>query len=1166
MKKRLLTLILLLATIVGGAQSRSHLITTQAELMAIPEGSTDTYILQDNIRINLDSSSGGGGKRVAAKGGWTPIKNFRGFFDGNGFHITFQKNATDDYITTTDDFALFDNLYGTVRLVRVNYRYGVVAPYVHSGGNFGGIALKVCDGGKIELGESGIVMGLGPNTSESPYLIGGIAAECAEGGVITDCTCTFGFSNGDWKIDDNYIVGGIVGKVTGGEVSGCTVSTRLNTVKPWVGMIAGKQEGGTVKQCIYTARGDVHAIGTATGSEDDPERNLIPLDGAKIIRTLNGLMNIPDGSTDKYVLMADIDCGDWTPKPTFKGTFNGLGHTITYKNCTPDYSYSIHGLFRVLSGATVKNLTVKGSIESKCSLTDAGGIAGKLVSESIIQNCESYINVTSGRIIKSAGGIAGSCHEGSQILNCRAYGNIDITIGTSQCAGGIAGACHEGSQILNCQAYGNIGTDSHGYGGGIVGRLFGFGEQSCTIKDCYFGGTVKKRKKYNNAMIVGGFGLNEGHDIRNCTYNRKTANGLLAIGTGAMYGDMSAQYESRNYPVNGVGPDEPIDIYTLDELKTISADESYRLMADIDCGDWTPKYFKGMFDGNGHTITYKLESRDSYRGLFSALDGALVKNLTVKGEIRAEIHPYSGGIAGSASYNSLITDCKSYVDVTLTKGASNGGGIVGYCSGSEIRNCQAYGTISTHQEKYHYAGGIVGGKYWGSIKDCYFGGKVEGNNTFVGMIIGIKHYGAPENCTYSSENANGYKAIGTSTGSEDDEANGVMADTPEDTDATEVIYSWGSLYAALSQGKSNLKLTTDLKYGQGGDDDDSKVLPAIAADKEVTINLDGYSIDGDGKVSIFDNQGTLTLTGNGLIMNGHATDKGGAIYNKGQLNIACNITFKDNTAQQGGAIYNDADGKVSASGYVNFMGNTATTSGNNIYHAGSSFVLTAGTSGTQAGDVFLADGKIIQYRSGTVDVIVGNTDIMVVTEGEMADYVSTYDVPWQFAAATAKSLTTTAGPTRIGDNAFCGFSALEEVYLPSTMQSVSSTAFVGCDKVVRLISYADSPTGLTWDSYEDSFRDEGSDMTVYVNKQYIDEWQAKFPLWNFEDKSSLNVGEEYDPYWDYEDTSTGIRTVEATTATLPDARYWYTIGGQRLSGQPTKPGLYINNGRKVVIK
>ena len=29
---------------------------------------------------------------------------------------------------------------------------------------------------------------------------------------------------------------------------------------------------------------------------------------------------------------------------------------------------------------------------------------------------------------------------------------------------------------------------------------------------------------------------------------------------------------------------------------------------------------------------------------------------------------------------------------------------------------------------------------------------------------------------------------------------------------------------------------------------------------------------------------------------------------------------------------------------------------------------------------------------------------------------------------------------------------------------------------------------------------------------------------------------------------------------------WYTINGRRLHGKPTQRGIYINNGRKVVIK
>ena len=46
---------------------------------------------------------------------------------------------------------------------------------------------------------------------------------------------------------------------------------------------------------------------------------------------------------------------------------------------------------------------------------------------------------------------------------------------------------------------------------------------------------------------------------------------------------------------------------------------------------------------------------------------------------------------------------------------------------------------------------------------------------------------------------------------------------------------------------------------------------------------------------------------------------------------------------------------------------------------------------------------------------------------------------------------------------------------------------------------------------------------------------------------------------------TGIKTTNYTNFTnSSDA--WYTLSGTRLSAQPTKAGLYINNGRKIVIK
>ena len=54
------------------------------------------------------------------------------------------------------------------------------------------------------------------------------------------------------------------------------------------------------------------------------------------------------------------------------------------------------------------------------------------------------------------------------------------------------------------------------------------------------------------------------------------------------------------------------------------------------------------------------------------------------------------------------------------------------------------------------------------------------------------------------------------------------------------------------------------------------------------------------------------------------------------------------------------------------------------------------------------------------------------------------------------------------------------------------------------------------------------------------------------------------------DTATGIRNVEAGSSFLnshPSSKDgWYSLDGRRLGQSPTKAGLYINNGKKVVIK
>ena len=49
-------------------------------------------------------------------------------------------------------------------------------------------------------------------------------------------------------------------------------------------------------------------------------------------------------------------------------------------------------------------------------------------------------------------------------------------------------------------------------------------------------------------------------------------------------------------------------------------------------------------------------------------------------------------------------------------------------------------------------------------------------------------------------------------------------------------------------------------------------------------------------------------------------------------------------------------------------------------------------------------------------------------------------------------------------------------------------------------------------------------------------------------------------------TATGIASLSADAQSTKDAATWYTLDGRRLNGQPTQKGIYINNGKKFMVK
>ena len=123
------------------------------------------------------------------------------------------------------------------------------------------------------------------------------------------------------------------------------------------------------------------------------------------------------------------------------------------------------------------------------------------------------------------------------------------------------------------------------------------------------------------------------------------------------------------------------------------------LKADIDFTSYPNtmigegNYYKGEFDGAGHSVKLAIQRYSENAALFSHLSG-FVHDLITEGTIITSAK-YAGGIAAMTE-NATIERCQSKVDiVSSVNGDGTHGGIVGVSySGSVIRNCLINGSIT----------------------------------------------------------------------------------------------------------------------------------------------------------------------------------------------------------------------------------------------------------------------------------------------------------------------------------------------------------------------------------------------------------------------------------------------------------------------------------------
>ena len=177
--------------------------------------------------------------------------------------------------------------------------------------------------------------------------------------------------------------------------------------------------------------------------------NTVYLRTAEDLAELSRNCTLDSWSQGKTVyLEADIDLTgvDFTPIPTFGGTFEGQGHTISGLSITG--SGNVRGLFRYIqpTGA-VRDLHVSGTIAPTDRKNTLGGLVGE--NQGTITNC-SFSGTVSGA--DSIGGIAGINAAQGQLINWTFSGSVT----GEHYVGGIAGQNY--GSIVQCENSGSINT------------------------------------------------------------------------------------------------------------------------------------------------------------------------------------------------------------------------------------------------------------------------------------------------------------------------------------------------------------------------------------------------------------------------------------------------------------------------------------------------------------------------------------------------------------------------------------------------------------------------------------------------------------------------------------------------------------------------------------
>ena len=466
--------------------------------------------------------------------------------------------------------------------------------------------------------------------------VGGFSGD--RGGGV-DC-----YATGQITVSGSDYVGGFAGY--GGSITGCTANVTINGTGEYCGGIVGYMYRGTIDSCHAT-------VSINTGSY-------------YYGRAVGGLV----GYIDDTGTIVDCSSSGYVTGTAQVGGL--LGHQR--RSGSVERSHS--------------SVQVNGTTYGQ----DTGGLVG--LNEGDVTECFATGSVTGADNVGGLIGNNGAEHYAGQVSNCYATGYVSGTDST----GGFIGFNDNPGKAYNCYSTGRV--VGFLYHGGFIGQNLG------AVGGCYWDTITSQR-----SISQGGIGKTTTEMKMAATFVGWGSDGIWSINEGVSSPYLS--WEDRPGETipdvsywSGDGTEQsPYLIYTADELYMLGLDTSafdkhFKLMADIDLSGYNGLGgnlqfqpiggFKGVFDGNGHTVS----------------------NLSITTLTQRNI-----GLFGSVAWshnNTLIKDLGIIDPVINAPNSSDVGALAGFVSGDILRCYSQGGTITGSS----YVGGLIGETSSGSIDQC----------------------------------------------------------------------------------------------------------------------------------------------------------------------------------------------------------------------------------------------------------------------------------------------------------------------------------------------------------------------------------------------------------------------------------------------------------------